>query len=255
MQETHEMPIKSLGRENPPGGGNGNQLQYSCLENSMDRRAWWATVHRVAKSPKGLSTQTHDRHFKNNTLLFFSSKVIVNSLWSHGQQHARLPCTSLSPGVCSDSCTLSGDAVLPSSEWLVDRYCWDLFICLLCLELFQQQNNTVNKIKCLKQILTTLKFSVTSMTWMTLTGQGHRKLWTEPKLPFFWEGSVIFMFHPGYRTLHSRPQRFVLLHASRNRKTPELRTWEKEGRKERLFYQWNQKTHPVIPQDKTKCTV
>ena len=33
-----------------PGGGNGNSLQYSCLGNSMDRRAWWATVHRVAKS-------------------------------------------------------------------------------------------------------------------------------------------------------------------------------------------------------------
>ena len=30
--------------------GHGNQLQYSCLENPMDRGAWWATVHRVAKS-------------------------------------------------------------------------------------------------------------------------------------------------------------------------------------------------------------
>ena len=33
-----------------PGVGNGNPLQYSCLENSMDRGAWWATVHGVAKS-------------------------------------------------------------------------------------------------------------------------------------------------------------------------------------------------------------
>ena len=33
-----------------PGGGHGNPLQYSCLENLMDRGAWWATVHRVAKS-------------------------------------------------------------------------------------------------------------------------------------------------------------------------------------------------------------
>ena len=32
------------------GEGHGNPLQYSCLENSMDRRAWWATVHGVAKS-------------------------------------------------------------------------------------------------------------------------------------------------------------------------------------------------------------
>ena len=32
-----------------PGGGKGNPLQYSCLENSMDRGAWWATVHGVVK--------------------------------------------------------------------------------------------------------------------------------------------------------------------------------------------------------------
>ena len=33
-----------------PGGGHGNPLQYSCLENPMDRGAWQATVHRVTKS-------------------------------------------------------------------------------------------------------------------------------------------------------------------------------------------------------------
>ena len=33
-----------------PGGGHGNPLQYSCLENPMNRGAWWATVHRVTKS-------------------------------------------------------------------------------------------------------------------------------------------------------------------------------------------------------------
>ena len=33
-----------------PGGGNGNPLQYSCLENPMDRRVWRVTVHGVAKS-------------------------------------------------------------------------------------------------------------------------------------------------------------------------------------------------------------
>ena len=35
-----------------PGGGNGNPLHYSCLENPMDRGAWWATVHRVAKETR-----------------------------------------------------------------------------------------------------------------------------------------------------------------------------------------------------------
>ena len=40
--------IPGLGRS--PGGGNGNPLQYSCLENPMDRGAWQVTVHGVAKS-------------------------------------------------------------------------------------------------------------------------------------------------------------------------------------------------------------
>ena len=41
-----------------PGEGNGNPLQYSCLENHMDRGAWWAAVHGVAKSRTRLSTFT-----------------------------------------------------------------------------------------------------------------------------------------------------------------------------------------------------
>ena len=48
--------IPGLGRS--PGAGNGNPLQYSCLENSMDRGAWWAMVHRVTKSWRELSVCT-----------------------------------------------------------------------------------------------------------------------------------------------------------------------------------------------------
>ena len=40
-------PYKILGR--PPGEGNGNPLQYSCLENLMDRGAWWAVVYVVTE--------------------------------------------------------------------------------------------------------------------------------------------------------------------------------------------------------------
>ena len=40
--------IPGLGRS--PGEGNGNPLQHSCLENPMDGRAWWATVHGSAES-------------------------------------------------------------------------------------------------------------------------------------------------------------------------------------------------------------
>ena len=50
------------GLARPPGGGHGNPLQYSCLENPMDRGAWQATVHGVAKNQTGLealSTQAH----------------------------------------------------------------------------------------------------------------------------------------------------------------------------------------------------
>ena len=49
-----------------PGGGNGNPLQYSCLENPMDRAGWWAMVHRVTKSQtrlKQLSRAQHTRMY------------------------------------------------------------------------------------------------------------------------------------------------------------------------------------------------
>ena len=63
--------IPGLGRS--PGEGNGNPLQYSCLENPMERGAWWATVHEVTKS----RTRLNDFHFsklryciRNYSLLF-----------------------------------------------------------------------------------------------------------------------------------------------------------------------------------------
>ena len=45
------------------GEGNGNPLQYSCLENPMDGGAWWAAVHGVAKSQTQLSDFTFTVHF------------------------------------------------------------------------------------------------------------------------------------------------------------------------------------------------
>ena len=48
--------IPGLGRS--PGERNDNPVQYSCLENSMDRAAWQATIHGVAKSQTGLSNNT-----------------------------------------------------------------------------------------------------------------------------------------------------------------------------------------------------
>ena len=54
--EAYVGSIPGLGRFS--GEGNGNPLPYSCLENSMDRRAWQATIHGIAKSQARLNTHT-----------------------------------------------------------------------------------------------------------------------------------------------------------------------------------------------------
>ena len=71
-----EMWVQSLGGKIPSGEGNGCPLQYSCLEDSMDRGAWWATVHGVAKSqtrPK--HTQTHAQGGNQADFITFSEEV------------------------------------------------------------------------------------------------------------------------------------------------------------------------------------
>ena len=57
-----------LGLGKSPGEGNGNPLQYSCLENSMDRGAWRAPVHAVPKSRTGLSDQDFNLHYRSTGL-------------------------------------------------------------------------------------------------------------------------------------------------------------------------------------------
>ena len=52
-----------------PGEGSGNPLQYSCLENSMDRGAWWATVHGVTK---GQTPHTHIHTHISMSVWYFS---------------------------------------------------------------------------------------------------------------------------------------------------------------------------------------
>ena len=52
--------IPGLGRS--PGEGNGNSLQYPCLENLMDRGAWWAAVHGVAKSWARLNDEHNEKN-------------------------------------------------------------------------------------------------------------------------------------------------------------------------------------------------
>ena len=58
-----EEPSELAGRRQSRGEGNGNPLQYSCLESLMDGGAWWAAVHGVVKSRTRLSDFTFTFHF------------------------------------------------------------------------------------------------------------------------------------------------------------------------------------------------
>ena len=59
-----KVSILELGRS--PGGGSDSPLQYSCLEHSMDRGVWWATVHGVTKN------QTQMKRLVNGTICSFT---------------------------------------------------------------------------------------------------------------------------------------------------------------------------------------
>ena len=63
IAEVQKKGMNSLSLEACIGEGNGNPLQYSCLENPMDGGAWWAAVHGVAKSRARLSDFTFTFHF------------------------------------------------------------------------------------------------------------------------------------------------------------------------------------------------
>ena len=73
--------IPVLGRS--PGEGNGNPLQYSCLENSMDRGAWEATVHGIAKSQTQLSNFTHTL---THSLSFLLSFLLLTTVITPGSK-------------------------------------------------------------------------------------------------------------------------------------------------------------------------
>jgi len=93
MQEMQEMlsSIPGLGRF--PGKRNGNSLQYSCLENSIDRRAWWATVHGVAKSDMTKHAASSLEWMKGKRRII-QIRQQSNS-WT--SLHGQLPFTSRSP--------------------------------------------------------------------------------------------------------------------------------------------------------------
>ena len=81
--------VPGLGRS--PGEVNGNPLQYSCLENPMDRGAWQSTVHGVAKSWTQLSNFTITAYLLTKYYFFFLKRV---KYWF---SNAFIPVCSLDP--------------------------------------------------------------------------------------------------------------------------------------------------------------
>ena len=78
--------IPGLGRS--PGGGHGNPLQYSCLENPGIRGAWWATVHRVAKIWTGLKA------FSTHAQLIYNVVLVSSVQQSDSVIHTHIPILS-----------------------------------------------------------------------------------------------------------------------------------------------------------------
>ena len=104
--------IPGLGRS--PGEGKGNTLQYSCLENSMDRRAWRATVHGVSRVRHNWVTFTHS----------FQKEVSFN--WTFNMQW-RKDSTSL---LCLLS-VCSIDKLLSSCKTEISQW-WEHHLPVLC---------------------------------------------------------------------------------------------------------------------------
>ena len=87
------MRVRSLGWEDPLEGGTNNPLEYSRLENHMDKGAWSTTFHRVTKSQtrlKGLSRRAHTpdstaltlNHEGGCSLFLYKTKTIIPSSWA-----------------------------------------------------------------------------------------------------------------------------------------------------------------------------
>ena len=91
-----EDPGSIPGSGRSPGEGNGKPLQFPCLENLMDRGAWWAAVH-GPQSGAWLRLSS----------VQFGCSVVSDSLRPREPQPTRPPCPSPTPGVYPNSCPLS----------------------------------------------------------------------------------------------------------------------------------------------------
>ena len=106
------------GSERSPGGGNGNLLQYSRLENPMDRRAWQATVHGVTKRQTWLSTTTT----KVTSLQSWLPVQIFLLRFKKPSVH--LEEMTLRMPQPQTSCSLTSTIMAPQSDGAVIFICW-----------------------------------------------------------------------------------------------------------------------------------
>ena len=98
--------IPRLGRS--PGVGHGNPLQYSCLENSTDRGARWATVHRVRKSGHDRSNLTHTRAEIGRLLWYAGTYLRVSKVKKKQKQNPSKQTRTKRPQPCGGhSCGIS----------------------------------------------------------------------------------------------------------------------------------------------------
>ena len=89
MQETvcHTGDLSSIpGSGSSLGEGNGYPLQYSCLENSMGRGAWWAAAHKVPKSGPSLRDQPSPLRESPETPIVFQALQVILSCTKQSQQ-------------------------------------------------------------------------------------------------------------------------------------------------------------------------
>ena len=101
-----------------PGEGNGNPLQYSCLENPMDVGAWWATVHGVAKSWTRLSDFTFT--FYITIQIYFYITVSIPS--SESNKEVQLACIPQEMPLSLDSYQILDQKFAPLSPTMICVY-------------------------------------------------------------------------------------------------------------------------------------
>ena len=121
-----------------PGGGNGNPLQYSCLENTMDGGTWLTTVHRGAKSWTRLSNWAQHTHRWLKTTELILWEFWRPEVWNQNVDRAKLPQKALekNPSLLA-SCSCWWVLAVFGTPWLADTSVQSISIfAWICLTIY-----------------------------------------------------------------------------------------------------------------------